>query len=458
MSILNLNTNLLAQSKEFIASYVSACNPLAFLPLRSVRNYCNSLSNKGDGNSPNTTSLRLSGPELLEWLRGFIDAEGCFIIKKTQFGFQFEFIIELHIDDLKVLKFLQTQFNMGKVYEYSSKAAWKIFRQGDVKALIALLSANLLSTTKRLDFEDWKLAFELYVNRSSGGSDNSEGIAAVLSNITDIKSRMNKGRSSEVSNLDNIVITEYWLLGFIEGEGNFHVESKSLALKFRLGQVSRDRVLFEKIVLFLNDLAHNSAGKFSSAIHLYEFSVNKDKPNAKPFISIEVSRSEYLLHVLVPFLQNLHWLTKKEFDFIDWTSMLMLVSEGKHLMPEGRDLIKRIISQMNNSRLSTNCSPDVHNREDLVDAVNKLLSAPSNYQVTADGKRVDIYSGNLMQSSKRKGVLLINKVGDTAMTFESGNHCAQYLGIGRTSVYSKIKTNRPFLFEGKTYYIKSLED
>lgn len=57
---------------------------------------------------------------------------------------------------------------------------------------------------------------------------------------------MNKNRPYEVFNLDNIVVTKYWLLGFIEGEGNFNAESKSLALKFRLGQVSRDKVLSQK--------------------------------------------------------------------------------------------------------------------------------------------------------------------------------------------------------------------
>jgi hypothetical protein len=37
-----------------------------------------------------------------------MDGEGCFAIKKTQHGYQFEFQIELHIDDLAVLNFLQT--------------------------------------------------------------------------------------------------------------------------------------------------------------------------------------------------------------------------------------------------------------------------------------------------------------------------------------------------------------
>jgi hypothetical protein len=66
-----------------------------------------------------------------------------------------------------------------------------------------------------------------------------------------------------VPNLDKIMVTKYWLLGFIEGEGNFSAESKSLALKFRLGQVYREKVLYacftskKKIALFLGGLARN---------------------------------------------------------------------------------------------------------------------------------------------------------------------------------------------------------
>lgn len=104
----------------------------------------------------------MAGSDLYDWLRGFIDdGEGCSAIKKTQHGYQFEFLIELHIDDLAVLNFLQNKLNIGKVYVYSSSASLrrKVNRQADIKVLIAILSHNPLNTAKRLDFEDWKYAF-----------------------------------------------------------------------------------------------------------------------------------------------------------------------------------------------------------------------------------------------------------------------------------------------------------
>jgi len=77
-----------------------------------------------------------------------------------------------------------------------------------------------------------------------------------------------------------------------------------------LGQVSRDKILLKKIILFLDELASEYGGKsfnkrVSSFFHTYEYTSFKNKPNAKPFTSIESSNSEYLLNVLVPFLKSL---------------------------------------------------------------------------------------------------------------------------------------------------------
>lgn len=271
---------------------------------------------------------------------------------------------------------------------------------------------------------------------------------------------MNKNRPYEVFNFDNIIVTKYWLLGFIEGEGNFNAESKSLALKFRLGQVSRDKLLFQKIVLFLDELANEYSGKsfserISSFFHMYEYTSFKNKPNAKPYVSIETSNSEYLLKVLVPFLKSLYWLTKKESDFIDWAYILTFKSEGKHLLPEGKELILKIISQMNSKRLSTASVKAAEDaRINLDFEINKLLASPSNYDVGSEGKRIDKSSGKIVQETASKGVTLVDETGEIFKTFDSGNLCAQYLGVGRTSVYSKIKSNKPVLFNNKKYYIK----
>lgn len=174
----------------------------------------------------------------------------------------------------------------------------------------------------------------------------------------------------------------------------------------------------------------------------------------KPFIYLEVGRSEYLLKVFVPFLKNLQWFTKKELDFEDWALILVLKSEGKHLIPEGKELILKIIFQMNSYRLSTNSLQAVDGRAKLISNSQAFLALPSNYKVREDGKILDLHSGNIVQNTKSKGVKLVYETGEIFKTFYSGNLCAQYLGIGRTSVYSKIKSNQPVYVDNKLYFIK----
>jgi len=48
------------------------------------------------------------------------------------------------------------------------------------------------------------------------------------------------------------------------------------------------------------------------------------------------------------------WLSKKRLDYLDWKTVLKLKSEGKHFLPEGKEIILSICNRMNQNRLSTN--------------------------------------------------------------------------------------------------------
>jgi len=110
---------------------------------------------------------------------------------------------------------------------------------------------------------------------------------------------------------------------------------------------------------------------------------------------------------------------------------------------------------MNSKRLSTVLLKTTKDdRINLNLEIDKLLAAPSNYEIRSDGKRIDKSSGKIVQNTNSKGVTLVDEIGEIVKTFDSGSDCAQYLGIGRTSVYSKIKSNRPAIFNNKKYYIK----
>lgn len=61
----------------------------------------------------------LSDEEFYEWLRGLIDGEGCFYIKKNlsrkNSPFTFILLLNLHIDDRVALDYVQKRLNIGKV-------------------------------------------------------------------------------------------------------------------------------------------------------------------------------------------------------------------------------------------------------------------------------------------------------------------------------------------------------
>jgi hypothetical protein len=116
-----------------------------------------------------------SSNDFYEWLRGFTDAEGCFRIKddsrRPKSPFTFEFVIFLHKDDRKALEYIKSILGMGNVTERGKFASLSITKRTEVKVLIDIFSKFPLNTTKRFDFEDWKLAFENWIEE--GGDRNA---------------------------------------------------------------------------------------------------------------------------------------------------------------------------------------------------------------------------------------------------------------------------------------------
>lgn len=128
------------------------------------------------------------------------------------------------------LAWLIKKLGLGKVSIWNNLAYFKVNKQEDIIILINIFDKFPLNTTKRLDYLDWKKALGLYI----------EKLDYYVSLILEIKSGMNTKRLSSLSYFEDISITKYWLLGFIEGEGCFNVE-KTLIAKFRLGQVSKKK-------------------------------------------------------------------------------------------------------------------------------------------------------------------------------------------------------------------------
>lgn len=377
----------------------------------------------------------LKDPEFLTWFSGFVDAEGCFNLKKdyrrSKSPFLFEFLINLHKDDRKVLEYIQTRLNIGKINNSGDTSRFSVSTKSGVLQIINILTQYSLKTTKRLDFEDWQKAFQLYHKESTTGRGED-----VIPTIDKIKEGMNRGRLYEIQDSNNTSITKYWLLGFIEGEGSFNIVKDEFITTFTLGQVSKDRPLLEKIVEFLISYAGDFYIKKTS-IGIYD--KTKDNfINQNPYSEIRSSNLDFLRKVLVPLFKDLHWLTKKHQDFIDWTFILELKAKGLHQTLEGKEIILKLYSQMNNNRLSTNKSnlefPPI-DRVKLHNDIQNLLA-----QSTDPLRKVKLVS-------------LIDEKGELIKSFPSVYSCAKYLGINKYRINQNL--NKSIVINGTVYFLRN---
>ena len=126
-------------------------------------------------------------------------------------------MINLHKDDLKRLEYIQTRINAGNISNSNNFSRFSVSSKTGITGIIEIFTKYPLKSTKKFDFADWKKAFELYHQEG----DNVDSREDIILKVDIIREGMNVGRPSEPDYSDNICITKYWLLGFIEGEGSF---------------------------------------------------------------------------------------------------------------------------------------------------------------------------------------------------------------------------------------------
>lgn len=126
--------------------YVHASKPPALLG--GIRNFSTKLSE----NKLNVHE------EFLFWFSGFTDGEGNFSISFDRSYIRFRFKINLHIDDLLVLKFIRSKLNIGTIIieENRNSCAFVVQKFSDIKDVLCPIFINFpLHTSKKLDFQDF---------------------------------------------------------------------------------------------------------------------------------------------------------------------------------------------------------------------------------------------------------------------------------------------------------------
>ena len=131
-----------------------------------------------------------------------------------------------------------------------------------------------------------------------------------------------------------------WIVGFIDGEGCFHVginknESMSLGVQVLPEFTVVQHEVDEQVLYALKDY-------FGCGV------VRKNHGNR---LSYRVRGQENLQKQIVPFFEKHKLKTRKRVDFLKFRKVILLIEKGEHLEADGLEKIRKIKKSMNSTKL-----------------------------------------------------------------------------------------------------------
>ena len=311
----------------------------------------------------------MSDLEFEEWFVGLIDGEGNFDITSNNLAkgyFAFRIRVKLHIDDLTLLKYVKERLNCGSI-EISENAACLVFsKHSSLKDIILPIFDNFpLNSHKYLNYNDFKEAFYIYYSSINEGRKGLKRSERISKKVLSLKTNMNFNRTNfEMPINHSINITRYWLLGYIEGEGSFHLRVKEARAAFSLNVTQAESPLLLKIKEFLNKLdpvnnlffdegLQKPRGLIISRCGVNDFLKLKSNTH-KPMSSLSTTQVDFFYKFFIPFLDKLTFLSKKKKDYLDWRLAVYVIYWNKHKTELGKSILFNLGKGMNNNRLSTN--------------------------------------------------------------------------------------------------------
>lgn len=173
---------------------------------------------------------------------------------------------------------------------------------------------------------------------------------------------------------------------------------------------------------------------------------------------IQIYKTDYINNVLIPFFDNLNWLSKKKFDYIDWKLILTLKNQGKHFTKEGKEVIMLISKRMNRNRLSTNLA-----RLDIDDKIFQekllnLLNEPSNLEIHSNGKIWIKSEGIYLKGRGNVKLEVLDDKGSLFKSFDSIKECALFFGVSDRTINRRLENQVFFIFNDKNLRVKRVID
>lgn len=176
------------------------------------------------------------GEKFKIWLVGFTDGDGCFSVVKSGGSYRLQFSLSQSAYNLRILYYVKKKLGYGSVSK-SLKQSWGNYRITDRKCLnqviFPIFDKYPLLTSKYFNYIRFKKAYDILENKDfttttiknqkieellaeklpAGAAGGENYISPALQNLNE------NSRYEEIEN----VISIYWLVGFVEAEGNFGI-------------------------------------------------------------------------------------------------------------------------------------------------------------------------------------------------------------------------------------------
>ena len=367
------------------------------------------------------TNIKKIDTPFLEWLTGFVDAEGNFNISLRNYKSQdnkynsliLTFQIGLHIDDLEVLKFIQKKLGCGKITISKNRCNFFVNDQASlINIIVPVFNLVPLKSSKYFQFLIFEKAVTLIKNK---GHLTDRGRNEIIKFYQEIKNpSIYLEASPALSHLN-----KYWLGGFVDGDASFSARLNRPVFKFE--NHVKELPLFRAIVDYFQFGNTRTTGN-----------------NSTQMVILEFNNIHFLKNVIVPLFTKTKLLNSKKLkDFNDFCVLVNIYYYGYHTIAEGESLAREIISNWNNFRLSTYNTPFT----DFNKKYQILSNFPSPYIIKDGGLR--FYRNTLNLVSDKIRVTAIDHL-NNELVFSSISECSRILQIDRYNI-------KKYLLNGQIY-------
>ena len=316
--------------------------------------------------------------DFLQWFVGFSDAESSFMISlknnspstslppKGVGEAHFIFRITLHIDDCAVLFTIRERLGIGVVSIRNQTCTYSVHSfQNIINVLLPIFDKYPLLTLKQLDYSDWRKAIILKKENKDQSSKISLSLTT-FNQISHIKNNMNTNRTDYQNyKLKKEMISKYWLVGFVEGDGSFFFTNGNAV--FSLTQ--KDKRILEVIRDYLENIPLNPPYKGLVKPSRGKPHCSITRKNKNTAYQLDIQDKDVLFQYILPFFKNLQFFSRKGIDFSIWCLGLHILINGYNHLFKGKELLLKLSNNMNSKRYFSDISEllDIQDLKELFD-------------------------------------------------------------------------------------------